>query len=124
MSQLACPPLTQTPRIHTHIPVELLPCLFIDLISWSSYSQLPLHRDTSGELLQAFSQGWCLTVQYTIEFHTLALTSGWNETSITVAYQKGLHVDLTTELSCFGDSVDLNSFFHVLFWLDHLLQEC
>ncbi len=48
--------------------------------------------------------------EYTINFHTLAASSGWNETALLFAYRRGLNPKLRQQTSIFEDAVGLESF--------------
>ena len=54
----------------------------------------PYEGKVSGELLVNLRQGNRSVVDYSLEFRTLAASSGWNEAALLVIFRQGLHAGL------------------------------
>ncbi len=63
----------------------------------------------SDQLLR-LRQGTSSTHEYTLQFRTLAATSGWNEAALLGAYRQGLDPSIRAQIAIFDDSVGLESF--------------
>ncbi len=63
----------------------------------------------SDQLLR-LRQGTSSTHEYTLQFRTLAATSGWNEAALLSAYRQGLETSIRGQMVIFDDSVGLESF--------------
>ncbi len=63
----------------------------------------------SDQLLR-LRQGTSSTHEYTLQFHTLAATCGWNEAALIGVYRQGLETNIRTQMAIFDDAVGLESF--------------
>ncbi len=63
----------------------------------------------SDQLLR-LRQGTSSTHEYTLQFRTLAATSGWNEAALLGAYRQGLDTSIHAQMAIFHDSIGLESF--------------
>ncbi len=63
----------------------------------------------SDQLLR-LRQGASSTHKYTLQFCTLAATSGWNEAALLSAYRQGLETSIRAQMAIFDDSIGLESF--------------
>ncbi len=55
-------------------------------------------------------QGRSTVSDYTLQFRTLAATSGWNEAALLTAYRQGLDSQIHTQMAIYDDSVGLENF--------------
>ena len=53
-------------------------------------------------------QGNRSVVEYSLEFHTLAASSGWNEAALLIMFRQGLNSKLLAELACKDDDLTLD----------------
>ncbi len=63
----------------------------------------------SDQLLR-LCQGTSSTHEYTLQFRTLAATSGWNKAALLSAYRQGLETSIRAQMVIYDDSVGLESF--------------
>lgn len=63
----------------------------------------------SDQLLR-LRQGTSSTNEYTLQFRTLAATSGWNEAALLSTYRQGLDPRIRAQMAIYDDSVGLESF--------------
>ncbi len=47
---------------------------------------------------------------YTLQFHTLVASSGWNEAALLAAYWQGLDPQIWAMMAIYGDTVGLENF--------------
>lgn len=65
-------------------------------------------------------QGKRQAAEYTLEFCTLAVRSGWNDPVFKAVFCHGLNSEVVTELACRDDQVSLDSLIGLIY--DNLLQ--
>ena len=82
----------------------------------------PYEGRISGELLAKLKQGARSAVDYSLEFWTLAASTGWNEAALLVMFRQGLNYEILNELACKDDDLSLDQLIDLAIKLDHLLQ--
>ena len=82
----------------------------------------PYEGKISGELLAQLRQGDRTVVDYSLEFRTLAASSGWNESALLVIFRQGLNADLLNELASKDDDLGLDELITLAIKLDHLMH--
>ena len=117
-------------------------CLTEKALEWATASWAHLHRMSyaqfikelklvfdhpyegkiSGELLAQLRQGDRTVVDYSLEFRTLAASSGWNEAALLVIFRQGLNADLLNELASKDDDLGLDELITLAIKLDHLMH--
>ncbi len=60
--------------------------------------------------LQRLRQGSSTTSDYTLQFHTLAAASGWNEAALLSAYRQDLDPRSHAQMAIYDDTIGLESF--------------
>lgn len=95
---------------------------FIEMFHWVFAHSL---EDVEvGEQLLTIKQGSRWVAEYTLEFCTITMGSGWNEPTLKVAFCQGLDPIILTELACWDEQTTLDSLIDLSIHLDHLLQNC
>ncbi len=64
------------------------------------------------------------TNDYTLQFHTLLATSGWNEVALLSAYQQGLDLRIRAQIAIFDNCVGSESFMQKANWISQHLLAC
>lgn len=60
----------------------------------------------------------------TVRFHTLAASSGWNETALLSAFQRGLNPSIWQQMSIYEDTVGLESLLQKALHISQHLTSC
>ena len=82
----------------------------------------PYEGKISGELLSKLHQGNRSVVEYSLEFRTLAASSGWNEAALLVTFRQGLNAEILSEIASKDDDLTLDQLITLAIKLDHLLH--
>ena len=82
----------------------------------------PYEGKVSGELLCQLRQGKRSVVDYSLEFRTLAASSGWNEEALLVIFRQGLNPEILRELASKDDNLTLDQLITLAIKLDQLLH--
>lgn len=61
---------------------------------------------------------------YTLEFRTLAATSGWNEAALLSAYRLGLNPRIRAQMAIYDDNMGLESFMQCASHISQRLTAC
>ncbi len=77
----------------------------------------------SDQLLR-LRQGTSSTNEYTLQFRTLAATSGWKEAALLSAYWQGLDTSIRAQMAIYDDSVGLESFMQKANRISQCLSAC
>ncbi len=77
----------------------------------------------SDQLLR-LRQGTSSTNEYTLQFRTLAATSGWNEAALLSAYRQGLDSGIRAQMAIYDDSMGLESFIQKANRISQRLSAC
>ena len=82
----------------------------------------PYEGKVSGELLCQLRQGKRSVVDYSLEFRTLAASSGWNAAELLVIFRQGLHPEILRELASKDDNLTLDQLITLAIKLEQLLH--
>ncbi len=77
----------------------------------------------SDQLLR-LSQGSSTTSDYTLQFRTLAASSGWNEAALLSAYCHGLNPNIRAAMSIYDDTIGLENFMQRANRISQCLSAC
>ncbi len=69
-------------------------------------------------------QGSASTDDYTLQFCTLAASSGWNEAALLAVYRQGLNPQIRTMMAIYDDAVGLESFMQRAVRISQCLTAC
>ncbi len=77
----------------------------------------------SDQLLR-LSQGTSTVSDYTLQFRTLAATSGWNEAALLSSYHHGLNPNIRAAMSIYDDTYGLENFMQKATRISQRLSAC
>lgn len=84
------------------------------------FDHAPEGKEISGSLL-LMRQGQRQTVEYILEFCTLAAENGWNESTLKAVFRQGLNGKVLKELACRDESATLDTLIHLSILLPSLI---
>ncbi|ROL54060.1 Retrotransposon-like protein 1 [Anabarilius grahami] len=84
----------------------------------------PLTDSSNGEKLYNLKQGNRNVTDYTLQFRTLAASSGWNEQALITTYRQGLEPNLRLHLAAYEDSEGLERFIQLALRVGSRMQSC
>ncbi|KAK3521274.1 hypothetical protein QTP70_002920 [Hemibagrus guttatus] len=88
----------------------------------STFDHSSKERGLTSSLLR-MHQGIHSVAAYTIDFRTVAATSGWNEQALQAAYVQGLSEELKDELAARDPPDNLEALYELMIRMDNRLQE-
>ncbi len=74
--------------------------------------------------LFSLSQGKTSVWDYSIQFRTLAVSSGWNETALITAFRRGLNPRIRQQIAIYGDTVGLETIISKAVRISQYLTAC
>ncbi|ROL54901.1 Retrotransposon-derived protein PEG10 [Anabarilius grahami] len=84
----------------------------------------PLTDSSIGEKLYNLKQGNRNVNDYTLQFRTLAASSGWNEQALITTFRQGLEPNLRLHLAAYEDSEGLERFIQLALRVGSRMQSC